>query len=337
MVIHVNQEPRIVGWGYSTPANKRGNDDPIFDWIKTNNPHGTDLFKGYVWRRVLSDDENLITLMLPASIMALQKAGVRASDVDLLIGYASVSSYETPNDLGRLHQQLGLPSTAWVLPMNQEFSNFNASIAVATSLIRAGLAHCALVAIGSNWTRYVDYHTPQSVSVSDGAAAVVITRSADTACFSVVDTASITDSTYYGTMALHADSVRPCPASDGYPLLFTPPTFHITHAGFEAFAAFGMKTAPEAALNLMQRHGLVGENVTLISHQASQLLLDAWQTAIQPAQYVQTLKLYANMTLANIPVNFAWSFDNDPIQHDSVVCLAVGAEQHSNAVLLRRG
>ena len=42
------------------------------------------------------------------------------------------------------------------------------------ALIRAGRATYVLIALGDNWTRYVSYHTPQSVSAADGAAALVM-------------------------------------------------------------------------------------------------------------------------------------------------------------------
>jgi hypothetical protein len=41
------------------------------------------------------------------------------------------------------------------------------------------------------------------------------------------------------------------------------------------------------------------------------------------------------MTLASIPVNFAFGYDQ--FKTDHVVLLGIGPELHTNAVLLRRG
>lgn len=329
--------PRIVGVGYEVPANKRGNDDPIFDWLKEHNPAGSNLFRGYVDRRVLAFGENLMTIMVPASLRALRAAAVAPGEIDLLIGYASVSSFETPNELGRLHQQLGLSPSAWIIPINAEFSNFNAAVATASSMIDAGLAKKALVAIGGNWTRHVDYHTAQSVSASDGAAAAVITRSDDLSCFRVVDAATITDSQYFGTMTMNGDAYEQCPERDRHRVLFSSPYFHITQAGLDGFQTFGVQTAPQSALQVMAKHGLSGPDITLISHQASAVLIDAWRQVIQPAQYIQTIEQFGNMTLANIPVNLAWAADHEHVSKDSMVWLSVGSEQHANSLLLQRG
>ena len=72
--------PRIVGYGFSVPAKIRTNDDPIFDWLKTHEPRGTDMFQGYDQRRVLNTGETLMTIMLPACIKALTDAGTQTSD-----------------------------------------------------------------------------------------------------------------------------------------------------------------------------------------------------------------------------------------------------------------
>ena len=77
-------------------------------------------------------------------------------------------------------------------------------------------------------------------------------------------------------------------------------------------------------------------SVTLIAHQASTVLLDRWQAMIQPGQIIQTIAEFANMTVANIPVNLAWSAANDPISRNHLVLFALGPDMHANAVLLER-
>ena len=51
---------------------------------------------------------------------------------------------------------------------------------------------------------------------------------------------------------------------------------------------------------------------------------------------IQTIAGFANMTVANIPVNLAWSVANDPISKDHLVLFALGPDMHANAVLLER-
>ncbi|MBD2098597.1 3-oxoacyl-ACP synthase [Trichocoleus sp. FACHB-591] len=331
-----NAIPRILGMGYAVPANIRTNDDPIFDWLKTHNPKGGELFKGYKFRRVLADSENLMTIMVPAALHALREAQVDVSEIDLLLGCASISPYQTPNELGRLHQQIGLPEHTWVLPLSNDFSNFNAAIALADSMIRANRARNVLIAVGGSWTRAVNYHTPQAISAADGAGAIVMGVSSDSRRWTLVDQHTLTHSNYFGTMFMAGNSVALCPPQHHHDLLYTAPYFQITSAGQNGFVEFGEEIAPKAAQVLLDRWQLKGEDITLISHQASNVLLEQWQNQLSPSQYINTIEQYANMTVANIPVNLAWAQEHDPIQTDSLVLLAIGLEMHANALLLQR-
>src|SRR5215471_748642 len=103
-----DRQARILGVGYAVPPNLRTNDDPIFDWLKAHIPAGSNPFQGYVTRVVLGPGEDLMTIMVPAALNALQDAKCSPSDIDMVLGYASVSPYTTPNQLVRLHQMLHL-------------------------------------------------------------------------------------------------------------------------------------------------------------------------------------------------------------------------------------
>lgn len=329
-------QPRLIGLGYSVPPTRRTNDDPIFDWLKAHVPPDKNPFQGYKTRAVLAPGEDLLTMMVPAALNALEDAKLRPSDIDLLLGFASISPYATPNALSLLHKQLGLPERAWVVPLNNEFSNFNAGLVMADALIRAGRARNVLVVVGGNWTRHVDYHTVQSISAADGAGAAVVGLSPDASRWQVIDQNTVTKSSYYGSMFMRGDSYPQTPARDGHQRLWSDPFFQITPEGMEGFGAFGGGIAPTAVTQLLARHGIPASSVTLIAHQASTVLFDLWQSVLKPAQMIETIEEFANMTVANIPVNLAWSVANDPISQDHLILFALAPDMHANAVLLRR-
>jgi len=332
-------QPRIKGLGYEVPANIRTNTDPIFDWLNNwlkSNPTVSDPFTGYTTRHVLAEGEDLMTIMVPAALKALADARVEASEIDMLLGYASVSAYANPNELSRLHEMIGLPASAWVVPLNNEFSNFNAGLVFADALIKAGRAKNILIVVGGNWTRHVDYRTVQSVSAADGAAAAVVGLSADPAQWQVIDQHTLTVSANYGTMYMQGAKYPQNPPVDGHSVLWSDSFFQITTAGFQDFGSFGAQAAPQAVLDLLARNALTGADISLIAHQASQSLIDAWEKVILPAQVVSTISNFANMTIANIPVTLAWSVANQPISKPNLVLFALAPDMHANALLLRR-
>lgn len=149
----------ILGTGSCLPDLIRYNDDPVFDWLRHHHPLGSEQFQGYRQRRVLAEGQTVIDLMVPAAQRALTAAGRTIDEVDLLLGYASVSQWATPNDLAHVAARLGLPPHAAVVPINGEFANFNQGLVLADALLSLGRATCALIVVGGSWTRYVDYHT----------------------------------------------------------------------------------------------------------------------------------------------------------------------------------
>lgn len=330
--------PSLLGFGYALPATIRANDDPIFAWLKANHANGDQLFTGYKTRHVLAAGENLIDIMQPAAEQALQAAGILPDQIDLVLGGGSISEHLSPNDLSLLHQRLALPERAWPIVLANEFSQFNAALMLADGLIRAERARHVLIALGSNWTRYVSYFTPQAVSAGDGAAAVVVGPTLTPGHWRYVDQVTITDTSYFGSMFMAGNSLPPAPIPDpAGPTVFSHPYFQITEKGLEGFVAFGMKKAPEAVLTLLDRHRLMGKDVTLISHQASAKLMDHWAEVIDPGQYIDTITEFANTVMVTYLLNLAWAEAEGPgITHDWLVVLALGFDMHANATLLRR-
>ncbi|MEG3922266.1 3-oxoacyl-[acyl-carrier-protein] synthase III C-terminal domain-containing protein [Microcoleus sp. POL10_C6] len=326
----------IIGTGYAVPSQIRTNDDPIFDWLKQHPVLDQDLFKGYKERRVLSSGESVTDLMVKAALVAIKDARLNIGEIDALLGYDSVSEYLTPNGLAKVHQQLGLSPTTWIFPINDEYTNFNTGLLMANALVRARQVRNALVVCGCNWTRYVSYHTPQSISASDGAGAAVVGELRDPSQFTLVDAENSVYTKVYGCMYMQPDAIAPdaLDFQNNLEQIYTRPYFHITPQGQQAFVEFIEKEPPILTHRLLERHGLRGADIALITHQASTVLMDAWASAIAPAQYLQTLETFANMTLASIPVNLAYFYRE--IKTEYLVLLGLGTELKTAALLLKR-
>jgi 3-oxoacyl-[acyl-carrier-protein] synthase III len=327
-----------VGTGYELPERIRGNDDPIFAWLHENHPDGMKLFQGYDQRRVLRPGQTAVGMGTGAARKALASAGVDVAGIDVIAGFVSVSDHQSPNGLGEIHRDLGLSSSAMVLPVNNEFNNFNACLLLGAGLIDTGAADRVLVVCSGDWTQHVSYRTPQSVSAADGAGAVVLARTDDPTRFAVLDTETVVDTGAFGTMYMSADELaRPAWGSWGAPEygVRTGPYFHITPEGVAAFQTFGMDAPPRAAGTLLERAGLRGKDVTLVSHQASTVLMDHWSEEIAPGRYLSTIDTFGNLTVANIPVTLAWGYDR--IDTDHLLLLGIGVEMQTNALLLGRG
>jgi 3-oxoacyl-[acyl-carrier-protein] synthase-3 len=326
----------ITGVGFAVPRTVRKNDDPIFDWIHSNEPDYAALFKGFEERRVLAADETIVDLMATATRAALADAGLVTEDIDLLIGIASVSDFVTPNALVQVHRELGLPPRCQVLPIGTEFTTFNDSIVLAEAMIRTGRGiRNALIICGCNWTWHVSYHEATAIGAADGAGAAVIGVTARKDSFSFVDVVTETQTNFYGAMRMAGRSVKIISPPPPYPAeAYTTPLMYFGGEAAKSFNEFGEKAPPEIVHRLLKRNGVNPDEITIISHQTSSVLIDAWNAAIKPRQYLTTLKTFANMTVASVPVTLAARYDE--IECDHLVLLTLGMQQQASAVLLRR-
>ena len=80
---------------------------------------------------------------------------------------------------------------------------------------------------------------------------------------------------------------------------------------------------------------MTGADITLIAHQTSKTVEDAWNEAIAPARYISTLEEYADMVSSSVPVNLAKC--HHEIHTKYLVLLGIGMEMHATALLLERG
>ncbi|MDL2398549.1 3-oxoacyl-ACP synthase III family protein [Rhizobium mayense] len=324
----------IIGLGYQVPPLVRLNDDPIFDALKSNSSQKEilALFQGFERRHVLGPDESLVSIMEAAAEKAMIDAGVAAADIDLLMGCASLSRYIVPSDLGELHARLGLPERAMPLPLGNDFSNFTESLVIADALLKVGRARRILVVAGGDWTRAVDYNQGASVSAGDGAGAAVLGCASAGVRWIVQDQQALVRSDLYGAMFVSGDPIK----TNGQPenQEYSGPYFHMTQDGYNDFKSFGGRTAAISAQQLLQRQGLSGGDITLIGHQASTLLLDAWADVLKTRPALSTIKDFGNMTVASIAVTLAAR--EEDIETPYVMLLALGLDLHAHAVLLRR-
>ena len=332
------QRVGLLGFGYATPPTVRGNDDPIYDWIKANDPTQGQLFTGYVDRRVLGPGESIDQYMIQAARMALDDARLAPDDVDILLGFTSVSEYVTPNSLAAVHAALGLDKACWAMPINADFSNYSAALLIGDGLVAAGRARNILVTCGSNWTQFVNYHTPQCVSAGDGAGAAIIGVTRDTSRLRVVDYEVSYQSSGYGNMYMQADELvdaPPTPVDPPFTETYSHPYYHITEQGMSEYQVFGVQEPPKVVARLLDRNAVDSAATTIIAYQASAKLLDAWKTAMQPFQMLQTLEQFGNMVIANLAVNMA--IFSKQVKTDYAVLVGMGAEPHTTALLLRKG
>jgi 3-oxoacyl-[acyl-carrier-protein] synthase III len=130
-------------------------------------------------RRVAAPEEALSDLCLPAARQALEQAGVRAADLDLIIVATVTPDMSFPSTGAIIADVLGAREAA-AYDLSAGCTGFMYALAQAHGMLSAGLSSCALVIGGDVLSRILNWHDRSTcVLFGDGAGAVVLEPSQD--------------------------------------------------------------------------------------------------------------------------------------------------------------
>jgi 3-oxoacyl-[acyl-carrier-protein] synthase-3 len=164
----------IAGLGAHVPERVVTNDelstmmDTSDEWITERT--------GIRERRIAAPEEALSDLALPAARQALEDAGVKASEIDLVIVATVTPDMAFPATAAILADELGA-STAGAYDLSAGCTGFMYAVAQAYGMLAGGLAQRALVVGGDVLSKILDWNDRgTAVLFGDGAGAVVMER-----------------------------------------------------------------------------------------------------------------------------------------------------------------
>jgi 3-oxoacyl-[acyl-carrier-protein] synthase-3 len=166
----------ITGWGVAVPDRVVTNADLAAsvsgidaEWIVRRS--------GIRERRYAGPTDTTSTLATSAGQRALERAGLAARDVDLVIVATCTPDHQIPATAPLVQAALGA-TKAGAFDVNAACAGFLTSYAIADSFIRAGAIERALVIGAEVLSRFVDWDDPKTcVLFGDGAGAMVLEAS----------------------------------------------------------------------------------------------------------------------------------------------------------------
>jgi 3-oxoacyl-[acyl-carrier-protein] synthase III len=168
---NTDRHAAITGWGMAVPEGILTNADlermveTSDEWIVTRT--------GIRERRVAAPHESTTSLSLAAAREALDRAGVTAAEIDLIICSTCTSDQLLVSQASLIQAELG--GTAGAFDLGAACSGFVYALSVASQFIENGTARRVLVVGVDTLTRYIDF-TDRATCVlfGDGAGAVVL-------------------------------------------------------------------------------------------------------------------------------------------------------------------
>ncbi len=138
--------------------------------------YADDPFKGGLERRVMSNDMLPSDMEVAAGKNALERAGVRPSEIDLLLVFSQLPDYIAVPTAPIVHKQLGLRADCLSTSTDSACNSFLVQLAIAEQMIAAGGVKKALLIQSSAAQHLIRPEDQHSAWFGDGATAVVVGR-----------------------------------------------------------------------------------------------------------------------------------------------------------------
>lgn len=312
----------ILGVGHYVPSKVVTNDDlaklmPTSDeWIQQRT--------GIKQRHFIEQSGiGASDLAVPATKMALERAGKRVEDIDMIIFATLSPDHNFPGSGCFLGQKLGLPGIP-ALDVRNQCSGFLYGLSIADAWVRLGVYKNILLVgaeVHSTGVEFNERGRDVAVLFGDGAGAVVIGQS---------------PSEDRGLMSvhLHADGTGakelwlPAPASNNDPRLtheMLDRGDHYPKMNGKQVFRWATEKMPEVSREALESAGIDIKSIDLfVPHQANMRINQyvADKLGMPQDKVVHNIERYGNTTAATIPIGLSESVADGRIKEGSTVLMA---------------
>ena len=282
----------ITGLGVHVPAKVVTNDDlaklvdTTHEWIVERT--------GIHERRFATEEEALTDVALPAARQALERAGVEASSIDLVLCATVTPDMMFPTSSALMADELGMPDAA-AYDLLAGCTGFVYAIAQAYGMLAAGLSRRALVVGGDVLSKILDFEDRSTlVLFGDGAGAVVMepVEKGGFIGFELGADGGGGEFLWYpGSGSRHFDD----------------PHSFVKMNGREVFK-FATRVLVSSAQKLLDEVGMTVDDVDVyVPHQANIRIIDhaARKLGFPPEKVVVNVQRYGNTSSGSIPLALA--------------------------------
>ncbi len=302
----------ITGCGAYLPERTLSNDelarmvDTSDEWITART--------GIKERRIAGPDETTSTLGLKAAERALAHAGVKVTDVDLIVLATATPDQTFPATACRVQSELGL-TTGAAFDIQAVCTGFIYALATADNFIKAGQADTALVIGAETFSRILDWEDRGTcVLFGDGAGAIVLQAGKGR---------GVAEDRGVLSTHLHSDGrYEKLLYVDGGPSS-TQTVGKLRMSGKEVFR-HAVVNLSDAVSEALAATGLTPEDIDwVVPHQANRRIIDATarKLNIDPDRVVLTVDRHGNTSAASVPLALNEAVNDGRIQPGHLVLM----------------
>ncbi|MDE3112484.1 MAG: ketoacyl-ACP synthase III [Chloroflexota bacterium] len=313
------QNAVVTGYGFYAPPRVVTNHDlekmvdTSDEWISSRT--------GIKERHFAGDGETTSTMAVRAAKAALERAHMRAQDLDLVIVGTCSPDYLFPATACLVQSALGA-ERAGAFDVEAACTSFVSALALANGMILGGMARNALVIGAETLSRLLDFKDRTTcVLFGDGAGAVVL--EASNASVGIESAVLHADGSKGELLYVQAGATK-MPASKE---TVEQGLHFIRMQGGEVFK-LAVKSMCDAAEEALAEAGVTTEDIDiLIPHQANVRIIDAVARRLHfpPEKVFVNIQRYGNTSAASIPIAIAEAADQGRLKKgDRVLLVAFG-------------
>ncbi|MCA9869309.1 MAG: ketoacyl-ACP synthase III [Anaerolineae bacterium] len=311
---------RITGWGKYTPARRLTNYDleqmvdTSDEWISSRT--------GIRERRIAAPEETTVSMALEASHAALDRAGIRSEDLDLIILATSSPDYLCPAGASILQDRLGA-NNAGAFDLTAGCTGFVYGLVTATQFIKTGAYRRILVVGAEKLSMAVDWTDRETcVLFGDGAGAVVVEASNSPTGVMAFELGS-EGAAWDALVVPGGGSANPM--SQG---VIDRKENYLRMDGKRVFK-FATRTMSRSVQNVVRASGVPFDEVDfIVPHQANARIIETAvkRLKVNPDKVMVNLDRYGNTSAASIPIALSEAVDQGKIQDGNhIVLVGFGA------------
>lgn len=296
--------------------------DTSDEWIRTRT--------GIKERRILEKDKATSDLCIKAIEKLLDKRGISAEEIDLVIVATITPDHAFPSTANIVTHKLGAKK-AWGFDMSAACSGFLYALDTGSKFIESGKHQKVIICGADKMSSIVDYKDRNTcVIFGDGGAAVLLEPSQDEN--GILDSVLKSDGVGIDYLNLKAGGSR-------YPSSHETLDngMHYLYQEGKTVFKFAVTNMADVSREIMDRNNLTGDNVDyLCAHQANLRIIDATarRMDLDEKKVLINISKYGNTTAGTIPLLFS-DFESKFKKGDNIVLAAFGGGFTWGAIYLK--
>ncbi|MBF0403805.1 MAG: ketoacyl-ACP synthase III [Nitrospirae bacterium] len=272
-------------------------------------------------RRIAAEGENTSDLAYEAAVLALSRAGISASSLDIIIVATITGDMPIPATACFLQNRLNATQAA-AFDINAACSGFLFGLSTANAYIKSGMYKRILLVGAEALSRFTDWEDRNTcVLFGDGAGAVILEAADGQSGILSVDIHS--DGSYWELLNLPGGGSKYPPSEEAAANRL----HYIKMKGNETFKV-AVRTLEKLVIDALEKNGLKSSDIALlVPHQANLRIISATATrlGIGMDKVMVNLDKCGNTSAASIPIALDEAATSGRIkENDTIILEAFG-------------